>query len=73
MLAAVMRFSGSRLCRLTCPVMTSPLRTTRLPSDGLKVFGTEFVRFSFTDAPKPAVISGQDEPLLRMTATTVTC
>ena len=32
-------------------------------SDGLKVFGTEFVRFSFTDAPKPAVISGQDEPL----------
>ena len=31
--------------------------------DGLKVFGTEFVRFSFTDAPKPAVISGQDEPL----------
>lgn len=32
-------------------------------SDGLKVFGTEFVRFSFTDAPKPAVISGQNEPL----------
>ena len=30
---------------------------------GLGAFGTEYVRFSFTSAPKPVVLSGQDEPL----------
>ena len=32
-------------------------------SEGLGAFDTDFVRFSFTEAPKPAVLSGQDEPL----------
>lgn len=32
-------------------------------AEGLGAFSTEFVRFSFTEAPKPAVISGQNEPL----------
>ncbi|MEX3611441.1 DNA polymerase III subunit beta [Rothia sp. LK2588] len=32
-------------------------------SEGLNTFGTEFVRFSFTTPPKPAVISGQKDPM----------
>lgn len=32
-------------------------------SEGLNTFGTDFVRFSFTTPPKPAVISGQKDPL----------
>ncbi|GGH66540.1 DNA polymerase III subunit beta [Rothia aerolata] len=32
-------------------------------SEGLNTFGTDFVRFSFTTPPKPAVLSGQAEPL----------
>lgn len=32
-------------------------------SEGLNAFDSEFVRFSFTTPPKPAVLSAQDEPL----------
>lgn len=32
-------------------------------SEGLNTFGTDFVRFSFTTPPKPAVLSGQKDPL----------
>lgn len=32
-------------------------------SEGLNTFDTEFVRFSFTTPPKPAVITGQKDPL----------
>lgn len=31
--------------------------------EGLNVFGSEYVRFSFTTPPKPAVLSAQSEPL----------
>ncbi|MBM7051800.1 MULTISPECIES: DNA polymerase III subunit beta [unclassified Rothia (in: high G+C Gram-positive bacteria)] len=32
-------------------------------SEGLNAFGSEFVRFSFTTPPKPAVLSAQEDPL----------
>jgi len=32
-------------------------------SEGLGAFTTEFVRFSFTEPTRPAVLSGQDEIL----------
>lgn len=31
-------------------------------SEGLHVFGSDYVRFSFTTPPKPAVLSAQDDP-----------